>query len=102
MNDFFTALGNILAAADAAFIESALSISLFPGVYEDDSPAPADITEIEIEMCPWQPDWIQVTSYEHDWRVYLETSTLAIAYGYCRPDCYCEYCKALKEERDVA
>ena len=72
-------LSQILEATDDILMEQE-SLSLFPSEYVDGSPAPADITEVEIEIDNYYMDpslpvlWVTVTTQQKGgWLAYLQS-----------------------------
>jgi hypothetical protein len=111
-------LSAILVAADNTFMEQE-SLSLFPGEYMDGTIAPPDITEVEIEIDRMYtvesglPGLrVQVSTHEHGGFIaYLQTDdegifddmgTTTTLEGYCKQNCDCPMCDAMRSQDEYA
>jgi hypothetical protein len=110
-------LSQILQAADDTFMEQE-SLSLFPGEYMDDTIAPADITEVEIEIdrlytiesgLPGLR--VTVSTPQHGGFIaYLQTCAsgafedgmTTTLEGYCKQNCYCPMCAAMRSQQEAS
>lgn len=114
----FELLTSILQGADDS-LQEAQGYSLFPGEYMNDSPAPADVTDltIEIDRChtlesglPGLCATVTTEPSEHcgGWIIYLEQSVLGGTFkpyygnvttleGYCHPGCDCPFCDMIRQ-----
>jgi hypothetical protein len=101
-------LDKLLNAADAAFWNSPPSLRLVPGEYEDGSPAPADITRVDVKQAYTSPaTWRVETDVEGGWvawimrepsGAFVEAMGATTSEGYCKPHCDCSYCQVLRRQ----
>lgn len=104
-------LSNLFRVANEEFQESFAALSMEEGEYEDNSIAPADITEIEIALDPVITVWFQISTPQGV-VVYLEpvegtdrfqhAMSATTREGYCNPDCMCEWCEWMRTYRALA
>ena len=110
-------LSQILEAANDTFMEQE-SLSLFPGEYMDGTPAPPDITEVEIDIDRLYTEEsglpgirVQVSTHEHGGFIaYLQTcpsgkfdeGITTTLEGYCKQNCDCPTCDVMRSQNEYA